>query len=54
MYEFVHIEVTLYHETLVKLAKMILRYIPKCDNKVHGNVHIWEIQATISLLQDVL
>ncbi len=27
--------VTLYHKPLVKLAKMILRYMPKCDSKVH-------------------
>ena len=34
--------VTLYHKPLVKSAKMILRYMPKCDGKVHWNVHILE------------
>ncbi len=34
------IYVTLYHKPLVKSAKMILRYMPKCDSKVHWNVHI--------------
>ncbi len=36
------IYVTLYHKPLVKSAKMILRYMPKYDSKVHWNVHILE------------
>ncbi len=27
--------VTLYHKPLVNLAKIILRYMPKCDSKAH-------------------
>ncbi len=33
---------TLYYKTLVKSAKMILRYRPKSDSKFHWNVHILE------------
>ncbi len=39
---FVILYVTLYHKPLLKSAKVILRYMPKCDGEVHWNIHILE------------
>ncbi len=44
--------VTLYHKPFVKSAKMILKYMPKRDSKVHWNVHILENSNNITLLHN--
>ena len=48
------VNVTLYHKPLVKLAKIILRYMQNVIVRSIEMHTLWKIQTTITLLHDVL